>query len=94
MGRISPPISKLTLRYTRSLPADYLSEAQRIARRRKVNLSTVIGEALAEGLCLQTLAEQSDEVLDAYKRHFPGSRKRKCPFWTALFSNRVLVNSR
>lgn len=59
-------------RTTLSLPADYLSEAQRIARHRKVNLSTVVGEALAEGLHLQTMAERSDEILDRYKEAFFG----------------------
>ena len=59
-------------RTTLSLPADYLIRAQRIARRRKVNLSTVIEEALAEGLRLQTMAERSNEILDRYKKAFSG----------------------
>jgi hypothetical protein len=59
-------------RTTLSLPADSLSEAQRIARARKVNLSTVIGEALSEGLRLQTTAERSNEVLERYKKAFSG----------------------
>ena len=59
-------------RTTLSLPADSLSEAQRIARARKVNLSTVIGEALSEGLRLQNTAERSKEVLERYKKAFSG----------------------
>ena len=59
-------------RTTLSLSADSLSEAQRIARARKVNLSTVIGEALSEGLRLQNTAERSKEVLERYKKAFLG----------------------
>ena len=59
-------------RTTLSLPADSLSEAERIARARKVNLSTVVGEALSEGLRLQTTAERSNEVLERYKKAFSG----------------------
>ncbi len=67
----SPPWSKKR-RTTLSLPADSLTEAQRIARARKVNLSTVIAEALNEGLRLQTAAERREEVLESYKRAFSG----------------------
>jgi hypothetical protein len=59
-------------RTTLSLPADSLNEAERIARKRKVNVSTVIGEALSEGLRLQTTAERSNEVLELYKKAFSG----------------------
>jgi post-segregation antitoxin (ccd killing protein) len=55
-----------------TLPADSLTQAERIARARKVNLSTVISEALSEGLRLHTAAERSEQVLDAYKRAFAG----------------------
>jgi predicted nucleic acid-binding protein len=37
-----------------------------------VNLSTVIAEALSEGLRLQTAAERNEEVLESYKRAFSG----------------------
>jgi len=57
-------------RTTLTLPADSLTEAQRIARARNVNLSAVIAEALSEGLRLQTAAERSEEVLETYKRAF------------------------
>ena len=55
-----------------SLPAESLREALRIARNRKVDLSTVIGEALAEGLRLKAAAERGSEVIDRYKRAFSG----------------------
>ena len=66
------PASLRKRRTTLSLPADSLSEAQRIARARRVNVSTVIGEALSEGLRLQTTAERSNEVLERYKKAFSG----------------------
>ncbi len=45
-------------------------QAERIARLRKVNLSTVISEALSDGLRLHGAAERSEEVLNAYKKAF------------------------
>ena len=66
----SPPPKKR--RTTLTLPADSLTEAQRIARARKVNLSAVIAEALSAGLRLQTAAERSQEVLERYKKAFSG----------------------
>jgi post-segregation antitoxin (ccd killing protein) len=59
-------------RTTITLPADSLAEAQRVARRRKVNLSAVIAEALAEGLRKQTATERSEEVLARYEKAFSG----------------------
>ncbi len=59
-------------RTTLSLPADVLTEAERIARARQVNVSIVIGEALSEGLRPQTTAERSNEVLERYKKAFLG----------------------
>ena len=47
-------------------------QAERIARTRNVNLSTVIAEALGEGLRMHTAAERSEEVLNAYKKAFTG----------------------
>jgi hypothetical protein len=66
----SPPPKKR--RTTLTLPADSLTEAHRIAHARKVTLSTVIAEALNEGLRLQTAAERREEVLGSYKRAFSG----------------------
>ena len=59
-------------RITLTLPADSLTQAERIARARKVNLSTVISEALANGLRSHVAAQRSEEVLSAYKKAFSG----------------------
>ncbi|PWU01802.1 MAG: hypothetical protein C5B51_22025 [Terriglobia bacterium] len=55
-----------------TLPADSLKQAQRIARARKVNLSTVIAEALSEGLRVHKASERSEQVLTAYRTAFEG----------------------
>ena len=62
----------LKRRTTLTLPADTLTQAERIANSRRVNLSTVVAEALAEGLRRQTAAERSEEVLNAYRKAFSG----------------------
>lgn len=69
-----PPLSPVLKkrRTTLTLPADSLNHAQRIAHARKVNLSTVISEALTEGLRLQTAAKRSEEVLERYRKAFSG----------------------
>jgi hypothetical protein len=72
---LSPPLKKR--RTTLTLPADSLADAQQIADKRKVNLSTVIAEALSEGLRLQTGAERSEEVLEGYKKAFSGFSKEE-----------------
>jgi hypothetical protein len=59
-------------RTTLTLPADSLLQAARIARAKRVNLSTVISEALSDGLRMHAAAERSNEVLSAYKRAFTG----------------------
>ncbi len=59
-------------RTTLTLPADSLGRAQQIAQATNVNLSTVVAEALAEGLRVQGHAERSDQVLKAYKQAFAG----------------------
>lgn len=59
-------------RTTLTLPIDSLTQAERIARARKVNLSTVISEALSEGLSLHAATERSQQVLQAYRRAFAG----------------------
>lgn len=64
------PIKKR--RTTLTLPADSLLKAERIARVKKVNLSTVISEALSEGLRAHAAAERSEEVLNAYRKAFSG----------------------
>ena len=77
---------RLRRRITLTLPADSLTQARRIARTRKVDLSTVIAEALSEGLRLQTAAERSEAVLDAYKKAFSGFSKDEI----ALFDGVIL----
>lgn len=67
-SHLSSPVKKQ--RTTVTLPAKSLREAHRIARARKVNLSTVIAEALSEGLRQQTAAERSEGVLEGYKKAF------------------------
>ena len=59
-------------RTTLTLPADSLNQAERIARARKVNLSTVVSEALSQGLRLNSTAERSEAVLSAYRKAFAG----------------------
>ena len=59
-------------RTTITLPADSLAEAQRVARMKKVNLSAVIAEALAEGLRELTATQRSEEILDSYQQAFSG----------------------
>ena len=71
MSRKSPARPR-TRRTTLTLPAESLAEAQRIAHSRKVNLSSVITEALNEGLRLQMAAQRRDEVLENYRRAFSG----------------------
>ena len=54
------------------IPAESLLEAERLAAARKVNLKTVVTEALAEGLRLHASAERANEVMNAYKRALSG----------------------
>ncbi|HXB67503.1 MAG TPA: type II toxin-antitoxin system CcdA family antitoxin [Candidatus Acidoferrales bacterium] len=66
------PLHPQKRRTTLTLPADSLTQAERIARARRVNLSTVVSEALSEGLKLHAAAERSEQVLNAYKKAFTG----------------------
>jgi hypothetical protein len=59
-------------RTTLTLPAESLTEAERIARARRVNLSTVISEALAESLRQGAATERGEQVLRAYQKAFSG----------------------
>jgi len=72
MRRTRPSGPPLKRRTTLTLPADALIQAEGIARSRKVPLSTVISEALSEGLQRQAAAERSEEVLKAYEKAFRG----------------------
>ncbi len=71
-NRAGNPAKSAKRRTTLTLPSDILSYAERIARARKVNLSTVIAEALAEGLRAQQAADRSVEVLKSYRQAFSG----------------------
>jgi hypothetical protein len=55
-----------------TLPVDSLTQAQRIARSKNVTLSTVIADALSEGLRRHADANRSEEVLDGYRKAFAG----------------------
>ncbi len=59
-------------RTTLTLPVESLTQAERIARARKVNLSTVISEAIADGLRTHSALERSEQVFNAYKKAFSG----------------------
>jgi hypothetical protein len=62
--------------------------AERIARARKVSLSTVIAEALSYGLRIHAAAERSDEVLSAYKRAFTGFSDEEMSILDGVFPAR------
>ena len=82
------PLSKVKKqRTTLTLPSDSLTKAKHIARARGVNLSTVISEALSEGLRLHEATKRSEEVLSATGEHFQASPKWRGRFLTALFLN-------
>jgi hypothetical protein len=72
MRRSSRATQPAKRRTTLTLPTKSLTEAQRIATNRNVNLSTVISEALAEGLRVQARAERAESVLKSYQRAFYG----------------------
>lgn len=59
-------------RTTLTLPEISLREAERLARARNVNLSTVVSEALAEGLRLRQAIRQSDRILQDFRQAFAG----------------------
>jgi flagellar biosynthesis protein FliR len=59
-------------RTTLTLAVDSLTQAERIARSRKVSVSTVISEALSEGLRVHAALQRSDFVLNAFKQAFTG----------------------
>ena len=71
-NRTGSPGKSSKRRTTLTLPSEMLAYAKQIARARKIDLSTVISEALAEGLRAQQAAERSDQVLKSYRRAFSG----------------------
>ena len=72
MGPARSLIKVKKQRTTLTLPSDSLMKAKNIARVRKVNLSTVISEALSEGLKVHAATERSEEVLALYRKAFSG----------------------
>jgi hypothetical protein len=62
----------LKRRTTLTLPADALSQAEKIARSRHVNLSTVIAEGMSQGLRLESGRLRRDSILDNYRKAFAG----------------------
>jgi hypothetical protein len=68
-NRSSKPAKRRT---TLTLPADTLAHAERIAQERKVTLSSVVAQALEEGLRTHAYAERSEELLKAFQRPFAG----------------------
>ena len=59
-------------RTTLTLPALALSRAEKIAAKRHVTLSTVVAEALEDGLAMASRVRRADEVLAAYRAAFSG----------------------
>ena len=65
-------MGELKKRTTLTLPASALSRAERIAAQRHVTVSTVVAEALEDGLAMASRVRRSDEVLGAYRTAFSG----------------------
>jgi hypothetical protein len=59
-------------RTTLTLPASALQQAEQIAIERHVTLSTVVAEALPDGLAMLSRTRRSEEVLAAYQKAFSG----------------------
>lgn len=59
-------------RTTLTLPSAYLETAERIAKERHLNLSSVIAEALQRGLREEEQTQRSKAVLQAYSKAFTG----------------------
>ena len=62
----------LKRRTTLTLPSDSLAQAQRIARSRRVNLSTVISEVVSAGLHLESVRHRRNQILENYRQAFAG----------------------
>jgi hypothetical protein len=59
-------------RTTLTLPVSVLENAEKIAREKHVTLSTVVNEALADGLAIRSLERRAEEILTAYQAAFRG----------------------
>ncbi len=65
-------MSTSTKRTTLTLPASALKRAQEIAAARHVTLSTVVTEALEDGLAARSRSQRASDVLAAYRTAFGG----------------------
>ena len=59
-------------RITLTLPSSCLDAAERIARERHLNLSSVVGEALQRGLQEAEQTKRSESIMKAYRKAFSG----------------------
>lgn len=59
-------------RTTLTLPSSALKQAEQIAAERHVTLSTVVAEALADGLAMRSRTRRASEVLASYRTAFGG----------------------
>jgi len=57
-------------RTTLTLPSRLLDLAERIAKQRHLNLSSVLSEALERGLSVEEQRRRSDQILKAYQSAF------------------------
>lgn len=57
---------------TLTLPSDSLLQAQKIARSRNANLSTVISEVVSAGLRLENARRRRNQILDNQRKAFTG----------------------
>ncbi len=89
MGPARSLIKAKKQRTTLTLPSDSLAKAKTIARARRVNLSTVISEALSEGLRLHEATERSEEVLNAYRKAFSGFSEKERALLDGIVLERV-----
>lgn len=59
-------------RTTVSLPAEELIEFQRIAKKRKVTLNSLMAKAVSDGLRTLRQTERSEEIMENYRKAFSG----------------------
>ena len=62
----------LKRRTTLALPSDSQAQAQRIARSRRVSLSTVISEVVSVGLRPESARHRRNQILENYRPAFSG----------------------
>jgi hypothetical protein len=65
-------MSPKQVRTTISLPASSLTAAKRVAKARRVKLSTVVAEALDDSLKQQQAKERAQATFARYQRAFAG----------------------